>query len=301
MTTNAVSKKKKTHPTQSNNQTEELTTMSPTHANTSQAIVPTTHTALPLVFVSAPPASANIPGTPAGFVFPKGTSYRAVLPKKVEVVVLADAVMELRSFVDFAGTLGKTVPSQAEVVASFDAASRWSVMRDTSDAWDKYSMVQEGIAWTGVRAIMARLKPAFELAAAGDPAIATTYPKLAALLDAKKSIAKRGATTRAANKAAIAKGEPASHGAAGKKRRAAADKAIVAAAASPHAAPVTQTTTEPAPKEQPAPVVASAAPGAVANSAPVANGAPAASTVATNGAAVVNGTSQKLGKNPHHG
>ena len=200
-----------------------------------------------IIAASPPPPIATFPTAPIGFAPSPGGNFRAIKPRKSELVAMPDAVVELRSFFEYAATLGKGVPPQADVVQAFDLGSQWAVMRVAAFAWDKYASVQEGIAWTGIRGQMDRLKPAFQLAAAADPTLLTKYPKLAALLGAKKAIAKKGLATKAMNKKAVANGEPPTHGAVGKKRKAAANKAIVTAHAAASAPPPTPVAVTPHP------------------------------------------------------
>jgi hypothetical protein len=190
------------------------------------------------ILVPLPPATANIPDPPPGFVPVKGGFGRGVKPRKAEMAVMPDATSELRAFVDYAGTLGKFVPSQAEAIQTFDASTQWSIMRVRSRAWDKYAGNEEGVAWVATRSAMVRMKPAWDLAAQTDPGLATRYPKLATLFGAKKTIAQKGVVSRTANKKAVAAGQPATHGVAAQKL-ARAQKAVAAAGAKapPHATP----------------------------------------------------------------
>ena len=146
---------------------------------------------------------------------------------------MPDAVEELRSFSDWAATLGKAAPPAAEMIAVFDSANRWSVVRNATKAWDKFSSTEEGLAWTGVRTMMATVKPLYQAAVKADASIGTTYPKLTALLGAKSVIARKAASTKLANKKEVADGKAPTHGAVGKKRQRAAAKAALAGAGTP--------------------------------------------------------------------
>ena len=96
------------HEQQSNPQTKENTTMTThkktTETVTSNPVIPTPAPAAPApaprLSVPPPPANAHIPSPSAGFVAPKGVGFPGVKPKKAELVVMPDAVVELRSFVD---------------------------------------------------------------------------------------------------------------------------------------------------------------------------------------------------------
>lgn len=193
-------------------------------------------------FVAGPPPNAVIPPAPAGFTPQKGGFANGTKPRGSELALAPDALIELRGLVNYAAILGQTVPVQADVIQSLDVCAQWSIMRKGTRAWEKYSANEEGVAWTGMRLMMARLGPAFALAVAGDPSLATKYPKLTAFLGAKKAIAKTSASTKKANKKAVAAGKPATHGAVAKKKQKAAAKAALAVepppAAIAHAAPV---------------------------------------------------------------
>ena len=123
--------------------------------------VATTATATASVGFKLPPATANIPAPPQGFVPTNGADYRGLLPKKTELVVLPDAVAELRAFPDFALTFGKTVPAQASVVNVLDAAQQWSAMRAKATEWDLYCRTQEGLLWKDVRTLLAKMNASF--------------------------------------------------------------------------------------------------------------------------------------------
>jgi hypothetical protein len=247
----------------------------PTPTETAAAIATASAATPNVVFLDPPPVTANIPAPPAGYVRPTGETFRSVLPRGGEETALPIAVKDLGKFTTYAQTLGATAPPYAQVLQTFDVANQWSSMRSRTAAWDTYCALQEGIAWTSVRAQMDRLRPSFQLAVTGDPTVATTYPGLATLLFAKKAIALRGASTRALNKKALAVGKEPLHGQAGKKRKKAAEKAAYLAAnatevaplPTPVVAPVTAAPAVVAPAHEvvaAAPVVAAAAPVVVA-------------------------------------
>jgi len=217
--------------------------------------------------IKLPPADANIPSPPSGFVATNATDYRGILPKKTELAVLSDAVTELQGFTDFTEVFGRTAPSLTTVTQAFDAADQWSTMRNRSSAWDLFCQTQEGLAWKIARGFIAKMKPAFTLAATLDNSVAAENPSLNALLGAASDIAKRGVTTRAANKQAKAEGKPPTHGKANKKAaKLAAEVAVAAAKATPAPVAVVATATVP---PTAAPVVAPAA--AVAPAGPAVN------------------------------
>lgn len=224
------------------------------------------------IYLTPPPSVAQIPQPPPGFVAPPGGANRGLRPRRVELVAIADAVVELGQFTDFEATLGKAVPPHDAVTRSLELAAQWSNMRAAASAWDEFASTQEGIAWAGARDQLARVAPVFALAAKADPTLVTRFPKLAALLTAKQSIAKKGAATRAANRSAKAKGKPETHGVVGKRRKRAAEKAALLAQEEA-ALPQPPEATPQAPAAAPAVTVSVNAPPAVANAASGANGA----------------------------
>jgi len=278
---NAMTKPAKTTKTTSTASTTTEDTMAK-HAESPITSVKTTRTAVapsteqtpsatspsptPAIFQKGPPANALIPAPPTGFVPSSDSIFIGVLPRLVELGALPGAVEDLRSFLDYTSVLGTTAPSIAEAIAAFDLGEQWSSMRKASSAWDAYAEMQEGIAWSTIRPIMNKLRAAFELAVGHDPSLATKYANLNTLLTAKRSIAKKGAATKALNKLAVAKGEAPIHGKAGKRRKKAADKAIVAAAGATSAAAATPSVTVAPPVAAP-PAATAALPSSPANGA----------------------------------
>jgi hypothetical protein len=164
-----------------------------------------------------PPPDAKIPAPPQGFVPTHGHDYRGLLPKKTELAVLPDVVVELRASADFNQLFGKTIPPLATVLQTLDAAQQWSSMRAKSSEWDLYCRTQEGLAWKDTRALIASMKPAFDLAVSVDATIAGRYPSLAHLLSAGTAIAKRAVATKKANKKLVAEGKAPTKGVKAKK------------------------------------------------------------------------------------
>jgi hypothetical protein len=223
-----------------------------------------------------PPASANIPAPPQGFVPTNGADYRGLLPKKTELAVLPDAVGELKRFTNFSQAFGKTMPPLAVVLATLDAAEQWSSMRAKSTEWDLFSRTQEGLAWKDARDLIATMRPAFNMATSVDSTIATENPSITRLLDAATAIAQRAAATRKANRLLKQQGKLPTAGKVGKKVKKAAE-AATAAANAPHVVPATAAPTppatapaEPAPAVTIAPTPVVSAPAAV-TTAPVTN------------------------------
>jgi hypothetical protein len=263
-------------------------------APVAQAGPPSPTAPSPVLFLKPPPATANIPVVPSNYVPQSGASYRGTGPRKAELVALPLAVTDLKNFTNYMQVIGGTAPPYDAILQMFEVTNEWSSMRTASSAWDAFAVDQEGICWRSMRAAMERLRPAFYLAAMGDPSLTTKFAGLATLLGVKKMIARKAVSTKRANKKAVAEGKAPVHGQVGKKRKKAADKAIVLAAASwgtdvaPHAL---ETPPSPAPM---APVAPSAA--TVATGTPVVtpgSPTPDAPTTPANGAppAPLNGTS----------
>ena len=194
-----------------------------------------------LVLLDMPPPNANIPAPPSGFVAGDTADYRAVLPRDAELRALPIAVKDMSKFTDYTQLLGQTAPPYAEMMQALTVANAWSSMRTESAAWDAFCGSQEGISWTTLRGQMERLQPSFDLATGGTSNVTTLYPGLATLLDAKKVIARKGASTRKMNKEAEAKGETPVHGRVGKARQRKAEKAAYAATSAPAVAATTVT------------------------------------------------------------
>ncbi len=252
---------------------------------------------LPTYF-TPPPANLVIPQPPAGWETSNAADYRGVKPKQLELRTLVAAVSELAKFSDYEATLGKTAPPYAQVLPLFDAASKWSMMRSAAAAWDTYCAVQEGIIWTQVRDHMARIKPAMALALRSDSSIAGKYVNFVTLLGARTTIARKGASTRRANKISELKGELPTHGVVGKQRKRAADKAAVAKAteileSAAHAVTSTPKADAPA-AASPQPVVPPASQLVAPSAQPAVNAAP------LNGASV-NGANGANGSNGSNG
>ena len=154
---------------------------------------------------------------PKGCIPTTGADFRGVLPRSLEIAVMADAVTEIQRFTDFSQVFGKTVPSQATVAQVLMAAEQWSTMRNAAANWDAYCRTQEGLTWQAARTILGSMKASFSLAANVDDTLATQNPSLVALFGAKATIAKRGAVTRKANREAKLAGKEPTQGKALKK------------------------------------------------------------------------------------
>ncbi len=186
-----------------------------------------TSPSLPPIDLQAPPANALIPPVPSDYVPQSGATYRSVAPKKTELLVLAQAVKNLGQFANYTQMMGASAPSYEETLALFTVVYQWSAMRTSSSAWDAFCVDQEGLGWTTLRPVMASLRPMLEAAMRADPTLAVKLPALVTLLGARTAIAMKGAATRQRNRQAKAKGEPQTHGQAGKARKRAEEKAAL--------------------------------------------------------------------------
>jgi hypothetical protein len=215
-----------------------------------------TASSLPLITLAAPPTNAVIPPVPSDYVSDSGTTYRNVSPKKAELLVLAQAVKNLAQFTNYTQLLGASAPPYAETLALFTVVYQWSSMRTSASAWDAFCVDQEGLGWATLRPVMLALRPILEATMRVDPTLAVKLPALVALLGARTAIAMKGAATRQRNKAAKAKGEPQTHGKAGKARTRAEEKAALATLQEQQSsAPVAGQTGQASATAAPAPVV----------------------------------------------
>jgi len=186
-----------------------------------------------VLWINPPPADAVIPVPPPGTQNANGVDYRALLPKKLELSAMPDVVAELRRFTEYGSVFGKTAPPLTYVEQTFDAATKWSAMRVGVATWDLYARSQEGASWSDVRAIIAALSPAFELATRTDATLARQFPALVRLFDVKRVFAARSVSSRKANQKLVAEGKAPIHGKAAKRAN---KKAAAAALASAEAA-----------------------------------------------------------------
>jgi hypothetical protein len=232
MTARKIATKSVSKPTKSNSNKKEVTPMKST-LPASQAAAPANPapaTAAPPTPLSLalPPPDANVPAPPADFVPTNGSEYNGVQPRKSEQVVLAAAISDVGKIPNYAAIEAVTAIPQAQLVQMLQLGSAWTSMHNKSSAWDAFCRTQEGVAWSGIRVMMTKVKPAFELAMAADPSLRTRLPGLTALLGAQKAIAQRGVSTKEMNKKAVAEGKAPVHGKVGKSRKRSAEKAALA-------------------------------------------------------------------------
>lgn len=147
-----------------------------------------------------PPADANIPVPPSGYVKTK-SPYTAFLPKLIELAALDGAITDLKAIAASPAFVA-AAPLDQEAVVAFTLALAWSRMRKVSAFWDNYALLQEGIAWATARPLLDKVRTVYELATQLDDSVPTKYANLNTLLTAKKSIAKKGVATRRRKKAA---------------------------------------------------------------------------------------------------
>ncbi len=192
--------------------------------------MPATTTTAPLdtpTGVAAP--DLHLPTPPDDQAHAVPGEFRTVVPCRTELTALPQALLDLAAFVDFDHVLGATAPPHAETRAALASAAAWSSLRQLLAKWDQHAAVQEGLAWTTVRAHLGSVRPAFALALRRNPHLAEAYPGYATLLACRSENARRGAATKRANRDAQAAGEPPFHGKVGKRRERAAAKAALAA------------------------------------------------------------------------
>jgi hypothetical protein len=262
--------------------------MTTSHTVTKKAAVAHTATKQPAVQPAAeepnlatkaiykvPPETMNIPSPPAGFEPTNGDDYRGVMPKKSELVVLEDAVTELKNSKDFSAIFGRTLPSVAIIIGLLDGGAQWSSTRAKASAFDAYCRAQEGLVWIDIRSLITKIKPVFEQAVIADSSLAGEFPSLGRFLAAQSAIAQRAVATRKANKEAQAKGEPVTRGKAAKAKTRAAEKAALAAQNAAKAASAANAAVAPPEATSPPAVVSASAPPVVTS---------VAAQVATNGA-----------------
>jgi hypothetical protein len=176
------------------------------------------------------PPVLQIPSPPQGFVPTPGADYRGLLPRRSQMVAMPEVLNEMSNFPDWVAIFGATAPSLAEVKQTVGGAGSWTLLRKQLTAYDHYCRTEEGRAWMAAQPILGRLTPAFALAVAGNAAIATKYPGFASLLSARKGIAKKGVSTKKANKKLEAEGKAPTKGGVGKKRVKQEEKALLTAA-----------------------------------------------------------------------
>ena len=211
--------------------TPETTPAQSTDPSTSELTIAAPAPPAPLVFISPPPSDVSIPRVE--YESAASGEFKNVVPCGMERTALAQALEDLTAFATYQQALGTSAPPHAEVVQTLRVASQWTNMRALAANWDGYCIVQEGLAWRAVRQLMTQLVPVFALAAVATPALLTQFPGLASLLGAKKSIGKKGASTRRLNKKAIAEGREPVHGLVGKRRLRRIEKAAAVAAGAP--------------------------------------------------------------------
>jgi hypothetical protein len=122
-------------------------------------------------------------------------------PRQGEIAIAADVVEELRAFKEYGATFGATVPPSEEIASLLDVARKWRMERDAAEAWNIYVRGQDAMAWRVALERLDELKPAYKLAAGRNPALASSYPRLADFFDTHKQIAQRATATKKKQKA----------------------------------------------------------------------------------------------------
>jgi len=141
---------------------------------------------------------------------------------------LGQVVKDLAAFTDYAQVFGSLAPPRDQVITTLDRAQQWSAMRVALARWDRFCAIQEGMSWKSSRLVLKRLRPAFDLAVKADPTLASTQVGLALLLGAMKAIVRKGASTKQANRQAVAEGREPLRGKRLRAARRAANEALVA-------------------------------------------------------------------------
>ncbi len=242
----------------------------PTGAGGTGTVAPPTSGPVP-----PPPASSNIPTPPAGYTPATPGEFRGIVPRKRELTALAQALVDLSRFTDYDTVMGNTAPARADVIQAFTTGAQWTTQYQSSDAWQKYAGLMQGLSWQVIRTQEDYLRPAFALAAKRNPALAEKYTGLAKLLAAPNTSAQKAVATKKANKKDAAEGKPPTHGGVGKAAQKKAQKAAYAAQKAADEAAKAAPVTAPAPAATPvtvvAPVAATPVPAATVNgTAPVA-------------------------------
>ncbi len=261
------------------NESESATMMTTTHPIVSNAATSTTvidptpapaATAKALPYIKAPPP-ITLPAVPAGVVSVPPATLRGQLPRKEELALMPEVVSEMARFDDYPDVFGKTAPSKDATEQTLNSAYQWSYLRIQLMAWAAYAQSQETMAWVNARGVIERLSPAFTLAVKTDSTVGVNYPSLGSLFGVRTSIAKRGATSRAANVLEEKAGRAPYKGAAGKRRKAADAKAALAAQEAAEKVQATVTPVTPAVVASVVSPIASAPVAAAAIVAPIAD------------------------------
>jgi hypothetical protein len=166
-----------------------------------------------------PPADAKIPQPDPGWKPPTDRYARGIAPRTPELVLIAQAIGELRRFEPkFAATFGRGAPSFENTMDALEAAEAWSRMRTMMKKWDKVCAANESASWTLARRIMGKLSPSLTAATVADPSLGQELMCMDQFLGVMKVIGKRGAATRKRNRELKAQGLPERAGAIGKRR-----------------------------------------------------------------------------------
>jgi len=154
-------------------------------------------------FMSAPP-TVTVPVPPAGFVPVRAVDLKGFRPMQSELASVPDAVMELRTFPNWALVFGITAEPADQIAQRMEVAAEWTALLAQSNDWFTYVKSQEGMAWKDGIESMESLKLPFQLASAANPSLLKQFPALGRLLGAQKVVAKRAASTKKKNAATAA-------------------------------------------------------------------------------------------------
>jgi hypothetical protein len=105
-----------------------------------------------------PPPAVKLPQPPSGYIPPSAADYRGFRPKRAELAVVPDAVLELQGFSNYGAVFGMTAPPADHVASALDGASMWSTLLAGSTAWMDYVKAGEGMAWKDTLTLTEKLK-----------------------------------------------------------------------------------------------------------------------------------------------
>jgi hypothetical protein len=146
--------------------------------------------------VAAGPPDVSIPPVPGGFEKSSMRPYHGSYPRTAELAAMPMVLADLSNFTDYATVLGSAAPDPTTLMSDLTVGLAWRSTRNASEAWTEYVKVADAMAWQAVTPALDALKPAFALALAKDPTLASKYRGLAALFSARKATAQAAVTTK---------------------------------------------------------------------------------------------------------
>jgi hypothetical protein len=146
--------------------------------------------------VSAPPRM-TIPVVPSGFVPPNPADLLGFRALPAQVAAVTEAIDELEGFASYQAVFGIAAPDAGQLAQRLRVASQWTEVLSQTAAWHEYVKARQGVAWKTALLMLDGLKRPFALASAADPTLLLRYPATARLLEAKSTVARRSAASRA--------------------------------------------------------------------------------------------------------